>query len=106
METDTNQVVEIARENDQFRKSGNGAMMTRGVQAFEDIVGLMAAIREYDNFTGVNDAYGEHDFGSLMWEGQKAFWKIDYYDQTLRCWEDPASVLCRRVMTVMLAEEY
>lgn len=106
METDTLQVVEIARDNDTFRKSGNGVMLTRGIQEFESVDGLMEAVREYDKFKEENDPYGEHDFGSLVWEGKKVFWKIDYYDQALRCWEDPKSILCRRVMTVMLAEEY
>lgn len=100
------ELVTIALENDRFRKSGNGVMLTRGVQEFKSIGGLMEAVREYDNFSGANDAYGEHDFGSIVWESQKVFWKIDYYDQALRCWEDPASAMCRRVMTVMLAEEY
>lgn len=87
METDTMEVVEVARENDVFRKSGNGVMLTRGVQAFDSLSGLIEAIRQYDDFTGANDAYGEHDFGTIVWEGQKVFWKIDYYDQALRCWK-------------------
>lgn len=106
METNTLQAMKIARENDRFRKSGNGVMVTRGVQGLEDIAGLMAAIRAYDNFNEDNDPYREHDFGSLTWESLKVFWKIDYYDQALPCWEDPTSALYRRVMTVMLAEEY
>lgn len=97
---------QIARVNDTFRKSGQGVMFTTGVQYLEDINGLMKAVREYDNFTGANDSYGEHDFGILVWEGEKIFWKIDYYDQSLTKWEDPETDKCRRVMTVMLAEEY
>jgi len=34
------------------------------------------------------------------------FWKIDYYNETLDEWEDPLLGSCRRIMTVMLAEEY
>ncbi|MGH7157810.1 MAG: DUF3768 domain-containing protein [Candidatus Saccharimonadales bacterium] len=34
------------------------------------------------------------------------FWKIDYYDQELKYGEDPLSLDCRRVLTVMLASEY
>jgi len=53
-----------------------------------------------------NDPYGEHDFGSIKWHERKTFWKIDYYDQALQYWHDPLSPECRRVLTVMLAEEY
>ncbi|MEQ8399699.1 MAG: DUF3768 domain-containing protein [Roseitalea porphyridii] len=50
----------------------------------------------------------EHDFGALMVEGERLFFKIDYYDSTLTMGSsDPAdpAVTCR-VMTVMLASEY
>ena len=72
-----------------------------------------SAIREkvetYDAFTPDNDPYGEHDFGSFEQEGAgRIFWKIDYYDHSLQ-WgsENPADPSCtRRVLTIMLAEEY
>jgi len=99
-------IVMISMVNDKFRKSGFGVTLTNGVQSVEDLQGLLQAIREYDNFTEDNDPYGEHDFGSLVWHGDKVFWKIDYYDQALTNWEDPLSQQCRRVLTVMLAEEY
>ena len=99
-------IVMISMVNDKFRKSGFGVTLTNGVQSVEDLQGLLQAIREYDNFTEDNDPYGEHDFGSLVWHGDKVFWKIDYYDQALTNWEDPLSQRCRRVLTVMLAEEY
>ncbi|MEI6498442.1 MAG: hypothetical protein WCO23_00580 [bacterium] len=31
---------------------------------------------------------------------------MDYYNQTLDEWEDPLSQDCKRVLTVMLADEY
>lgn len=106
METEVSDLAKIAKANDTFRQSGNGVVFTPGVQMFDSIDGLMKEVRKYDNFSGANDAYGEHDFGSLIWEGKKVLWKIDYYDQTLMYWSDPVSAKCRRVMTVMLAEEY
>lgn len=99
-------VMDVALANDRFRKSGFGVTITSGIQDLPDIEGLMSAIRDFNTFTEDNDPYGEHDFGSLFWYGSKVFWKIDYYNQELRAWEDPTSDECRRVMTVMLAEEY
>jgi hypothetical protein len=66
----------------------------------------MKAIETYDTFTPDNDPYCEHDFGSLVWKGKKIFWKIDYYDQSLKYGEDPLSPKCRRLITIMLASEY
>ncbi len=104
----TENAVEIAKFNDEFRKgSGQGIVtVTPGVQALEDLSGLIDEVRRFNEFTEDNDPYGEHDFGSLSWEGGKVFWKIDYYDQALCYGEDPLSPRCRRVLTVMLASEY
>lgn len=99
-------VVMISMLNDKFRKSGFGVTLTCGVQSVEDLPGLLKAIREYDNFTEDNDPYFEHDFGSLVWNGDKVYWKIDYYNETLDGWADPLTKECKRVLTVMLAEEY
>jgi hypothetical protein len=95
----------IAEINDTFRKTET-MTLTKGVIEFEDIVGLIRAVREYNRFTKDNDPYGEHDFGSLTWEDQKVFWKIDYYDPSFELWCDPLHPECHRVLTVMLAEEY
>lgn len=93
--------------NDQFRKNSiRDIYFTCGAQSLEDQEGLMRAVREFDDFNEGNDPYKERDFGRLMWKGDKIFWKIDYYNDTLSCYEDPLSGTCRRVMTVMLAEEY
>ncbi len=66
----------------------------------------MNSVRTFSSFTEDNDPYGEHDFGSLAWYGQKVFWKIDYYDQSLAAWCDPLSPDCNRVLTIMRADEY
>ncbi len=99
-------VTNAASLNDEFRKRGDGVTITHGVQLLEDLYGLLESVRWYDKFTADNDPYGEHDFGSLVWAGQKVFWKIDYYDATLREWCHPEDVACRRLLTVMLASEY
>jgi hypothetical protein len=93
--------------NDRFRGMCLDVYYTSGVRdGINDLVSLSRAVESFSSFSEDNDPYGEHDFGSLKFEGQKIFWKIDYYDQELKYWCDPLDKACRRVLTVMLAEEY
>ena len=84
--------------------------MTRGVMSLspEDQIIIAAKVRDYNDFTEDNDPHGEHDFGAFNHNGQKIFWKIDYYDQDVKYGsDDPADVACTtRVLTIMLAEDY
>lgn len=100
------QAANVAVLNDRFRKLGFGIVLTQGVQVLNNLEGLLGKIRMFNDFNEGNDPYGEHDFGSLKWEGEKIFWKIDYYDQNLEFGLDPLNPDCKRTMTVMLAEEY
>ena len=74
----------------------------------EDRIIIAAKVRDYDDFTIGNNPYGERDFGAFDHNGQKIFWKIDYYDPSLkRGSEDPSDPeKTQRVMTIMLANEY
>ena len=67
-----------------------------------------AAARAYRDFTPDNDPDGEHDFGKFALDDHRLVWKIDYYDLTLRFGSrDPSNPAeTKRVLTVMLAEEY
>jgi hypothetical protein len=71
-------------------------------------IAAVAAARAFQDFTPDNDPEGEHDFGALMIEEQRLCWKIDYYDPTLRYGSrDPSDPNeTKRVLTIMLAEEY
>ena len=102
----TEETKKVAGLNNIFRRSGGGVTVTTGAQNVEDLEGLLRAIRYFADFNEDNDPYGEHDFASIQWNGGKVFWKIDYYNPELTCFENPLSPTCRRVMTVMLAEEY
>ncbi len=102
----------IARLNDELRRTfGTGrVVMTVG---FDGLVGntwikAIKAIRNYSAFTPDNDPHREHDFGRLEVDGIAVIWKIDYYDLTLTHHSpDPADrAVTRRVLTMMLAEEY
>lgn len=105
-------MTDIKTLNDNFRKtfSGGRVAWTAGIDSMEfiDVVNIMEKVRNFNNFTKDNDPYGEHDFGSFEYKGQKIFWKIDYYDKDF-CYmsEDPSNESkTNRVLTVMLADEY
>jgi hypothetical protein len=100
------QANKIAKLNDAFRRSGHGIVITEGVQVLDDLSGLLDEARWFKDFNEDNDPYGEHDFGMVYWQGQKIFWKVDYYDQRLEYGAGPLSKDCRRVLTIMLASEY
>jgi Protein of unknown function (DUF3768) len=110
--TDSN-TKRIAELNDLCRKSmgvTGRLIQTPGFNALSAHV--KSAIREkvetFDSFTSDNDPYGEHDFGAIEHEGNRTFWKIDYYAlDMLHGSENPADPKQTvRVLTIMLAEEY
>lgn len=102
----------IAALNDEFRTTlaGGSVYMTVGVEGLgsDFVAEAIGAVRAFNEFTEGNDPYQEHDFGSLTLQGQKLFWKIDYYDSSMQHGsENPCNPeITRRVLTVMLAEEY
>lgn len=100
----------IAQLNDAARTTfiGCRVVITKGIAAMDDLDGLYAKVRAFNDFNERNDPYSEHDFGSIEHEGQTVFFKFDYYDVDLLMHSpDPAdpSVTCR-VLTIMLTEEY
>ena len=93
--------------NDEFRKQNPMTYtVTPGILDNLDLREVITRVREYDDFNEDNDPYGEHDFGLVEVAGNKVFWKIDYYDESLGYWCDPLSPECHRVLTILLAEEY
>lgn len=101
------QVSEIAKLNDRFRGMCIDVFYTDGVRdGIMDLISLSRTVEDFSSFNEDNDPYGEHDFGSLTFEGKKIFWKIDYYDKQLKYGTDPLDPECRRTLTIMLAEEY
>ena len=81
-------------------------------------------IETYDAFDEDNDPHGERDFGTIYqlgdgrWttqrprvrddERERVFWKLDYYDRDLRFASEDAAdpAQTRRVLTIMLSDEY
>ena len=98
--------------NDKFRQTGIGGtiVITRGINALDTATrqSIVNSIKAIDEFTPDNDPYGTHDFGSVKVEGHLIFWKIDCYDLDLICGSPNPSdpTVTKRVMTIMLAEEY
>src|SRR5262245_48701581 len=99
----------IAVLNDNFRYTfmGGRVVLTAGFAALPLIVKAIALMRvqSFSDFTPHNDPHGEHDLGSFELQGERFFWKIDYYDTCCEFGsEDPANPeKTTRVLTIMLA---
>lgn len=103
----------LAELNDVFRRTflTGRVVITDGVAGLPEEVReeIITKVRGFDDFCEDNDPYGEHDFGAFDQPGAgKVFWKIDYYDKSLRFGsEDPADPSkTTRVLTILLAEEW
>ena len=110
----------IRELNDEYRAGlgfplgahlANGQLVvTRGVALHgnEFIDRAVRAVRAYRDFAPDNDPYGEHDFGNFVLDGADVFWKIDYYSTDLEQGSpDPSdAAVTRRILTILLAEEY
>jgi hypothetical protein len=102
----------IRELNDRLRWQalGGRVVVTPGIQALgpDGIRQVLAAVARFDDFTEDNDPWGEHDSAILTVNGHRVLFKIDYYDRDLR-WHSPDAsdpAVTRRVLTIMLAEEY
>ena len=123
------QTARIARLNDLARRAMGvdcTAVATVGFQSLPeaDQSSVRELIETYDAFDEDNDPHGERDFGTIYqlgdgrWtterprlrddERERAFWKLDYYDRDLRFGSEDAAnpAVTRRVLTIMLADEY
>ena len=105
-------MTDIATLNDNFRKTfiGGEVLLSAGIVAMssEDKANIVSLVQNFDNFNEDNDPYGEHDFGSFDYKGNKIFFKIDYYDLNNEYMsENPANPdITNRVLTIMTAYEY
>lgn len=103
---------DITTLNDTFRKTftGGQVFLTTGIDSMsmDDKANILSKVRNFNDFTEDNDPYGEHDFGSFDYKGNKIFWKIDYYDLNNQYMsENPANPdITNRVLTILLSCEY
>ncbi|MDQ3044330.1 MAG: DUF3768 domain-containing protein [Chloroflexota bacterium] len=108
----THAKLSVSQLNDNLRRNwvDGRVAWTHGIEqlGIDTIIKIFEAVHQFDTFTPDNDPYGEHDFGAIYVNGQRIFWKIDYYDRALEYGSpdptDPAVTM--RVLTVMLASEY
>ncbi len=108
----TEQTARIRALNDQLRATGEGGdiVITRGIHPLraEVVIAAIKAVQTFTAFTPENDPHREHDFARIEVCKQQVMFKIDYYNRNLSRHSpdagDPA--VTRRVLTIMLAEEY
>ena len=123
------QTTRIARLNDMARQAMGvacTAVETVGFRSLPeaDQSQVRELIETYDAFDEDNDPHGERDFGCIYqlgdgrWtterprirddERERVFWKLDCYDRDLRFGSEDAAnpAVTRRVLTIMLSDEY
>jgi hypothetical protein len=85
-------------------------VLTAGIASLPlaDIATIARTVMTFEHFPAGDDPYGEHDFGAFDHRGQRIFWKVDCYAPDLEHGSENAAdpTVTRRVLTVMLAEEY
>ena len=114
-----NKKEEIARLNDQFRRADNedikgtfhvtSGLLEHAINAGSSPLHVFVSVGMYQDFSEENDPYGERDFGVFDFEGERCYWKIDYFSDDSMTYgaNDPADLTqCYRVLTIMLAAEY
>src|SRR6201997_208221 len=103
---------QIRALNDELRQNltVGTAFITAGVAALvpEAVARIVKTIAVFDDFCHANDPHQEHDFGAFDADGHRVFFKIDYFDESLTYHSpDPSDPsVTKRVITIMLAEEY
>ena len=105
-------MTDIKTINDIFRKSfiGGEVLLSSGIAAMssEDKANIVSMVQNFNDFNEDNDPYGEHDFGSFDYKGEKILWKIDYYDLNNQYHsENPANPdITNRILTIMTVYEF
>lgn len=113
MDVQTSKSTRIIRAlNNHCRATFTGCqiMMTAAVAALDADTRckVLEAVRDFDAFDEGNDPHNEADMAFFEVDGERYFWKFDYYDMTMTMGsDDPSDVTkTRRVLTVGFASDY
>ncbi|QUG90790.1 DUF3768 domain-containing protein [Pseudomonas putida] len=76
----------------------------------EQFCRLLDYTMTYKGFNDDNDPWNEHDMAFFEFEGERYFFKFDYYDANFKGGVEEEDRMnddkCKRVLTIGLAEEY
>ena len=102
---DTIRKAAIRSLNDQFRQTfkGGAVVVTTGIAALDEATRqrIFCAVQTFDAFDEANDPWREHDFGAFEVDGQRVFFKLEYYDLTRAMHsEDPVDPAMTRSVLV------
>lgn len=98
--------------NDHVRTTFTGGLivLTRSIAEVDENLRaqILVAVREFNEFGPANDPYREHDMAFFEVEGERYFFKLDYFDVHARFHSpDPADASCTcRVLTIGHHSDY
>jgi hypothetical protein len=105
----TSETEKIRSLNDALRQNFRlgTAIITPGVAALgvAAVARIVKTVAVYDNFCHANDPYEEHDFGAFEADGHTILFKIDLYEEP-EVKDSNGEPIVKRVLTIMLADEY
>ena len=102
----------VRAHNDAFRKTfkGGTVVLSAGIIALAATRqhAVLAAVQAFDDFNDADDPWCEHDMAAVMVDGERIFFRIEYYDPTdTEPSEDPADpARTKRVLTIMFGREF
>lgn len=90
-------------KNDNFRKTflGGRVVVTPTIMNSPYKEAIIQMVKDYSTFTMDNDPYNEHGQGSFHFHGSRFSWRIDYFDDSYRFFEEDGN----RVLTIMHSSE-
>jgi len=106
------QTLRIRMLNDHLRRTGTGGrvLITASLQAMGPVAvaDILREIASYNGFSPDGEPQCKRDFGAVTYQGQKVFFKIEYYaaDKSGRLQNIADPKLTKRVMTVFTSADY
>lgn len=105
-------IAKIRDLNDHLRQtfSGGTVLLTKGIRSKPplELCEILEKVKNFNNFSKDLDSFGEHDYLSFDYKGDKIIAKIDYYSPDMKYGsEDPSDPSkCARTLTIMLDSDW